>query len=276
MDLASALRVITKRPLLLAGLLVLPCFLPEPPGAGLTLPRVFGGDEPHYLVMLHSLLGDGDLDLKDDYASVHAGGREAGRRFAGTGLDHHVTYWVAGERRIWSELFWPNVHAWPKDADGTRVPLLRPGTPPALASAPEAPAHPVGIVVLLAPLLSPFHGTDLLEPFAILLAALATAGAGLFAWRLYRGLSPSGADVRLTLIAVFLATPVWYYARSFFNEPFLVFVLLCLLVPVHRPKSPEEAEEEDEEEERSRTGRERFRTKPPCVEKPLPLDHVLC
>ena len=29
----------------------------------------FGGDEPHYLLAAESILGDGDVDLRDEYAT---------------------------------------------------------------------------------------------------------------------------------------------------------------------------------------------------------------
>jgi hypothetical protein len=37
------------------------------------LPRIHSGDEPHYLVTLHSLLIDGDLDVSNNYDAVHKG-----------------------------------------------------------------------------------------------------------------------------------------------------------------------------------------------------------
>jgi hypothetical protein len=40
--------------------------------------QVVSGDEPHYLLMLNSLLDDGDLDLSNQYAAVHAGMTAAG------------------------------------------------------------------------------------------------------------------------------------------------------------------------------------------------------
>ena len=47
---------------------------------GLGLPRVHSGDEVHYLVALNSVIVDGDLDLANNYAGVHAGSGQAGRR----------------------------------------------------------------------------------------------------------------------------------------------------------------------------------------------------
>jgi hypothetical protein len=53
----------------------------------LVWPRIHSGDEPHYLIILNSLIRDGDMDLANNYASVHAGGTDAGLSFAGQALD---------------------------------------------------------------------------------------------------------------------------------------------------------------------------------------------
>ena len=51
---------------------------------------VTSGDEPHYLLILNSILRDGDLQLEADYRRVAAGGGDAGMRFRGVHLDHHT------------------------------------------------------------------------------------------------------------------------------------------------------------------------------------------
>ncbi|MBI3185428.1 MAG: hypothetical protein HYZ28_25085 [Myxococcales bacterium] len=56
----------------------------------LGLPQVCSGDEPHYLVLLSSVLEDGDLELGNNYRSAREGSLQAGRAFAGQPLDHHT------------------------------------------------------------------------------------------------------------------------------------------------------------------------------------------
>ena len=75
----------------LALLLTLPFFwtAKEPKFAAAHVPYVHSGDEPHYLVYLNSLQLDGDLNLANNYASVHEGSNQAGARFARAPLDHH-------------------------------------------------------------------------------------------------------------------------------------------------------------------------------------------
>ena len=48
----------------------------------LGLPGVRSGDEPHYLVLIHSVISDGDFDLANNYRDMHRGGPQAGRVFA--------------------------------------------------------------------------------------------------------------------------------------------------------------------------------------------------
>ncbi len=62
----------------------------------LGLPGVLSGDEPHYLVLINSLISDGDFDLANNYQDVHRGGPQAGRIFAGQLLDHHVNWYEDG------------------------------------------------------------------------------------------------------------------------------------------------------------------------------------
>src|SRR5689334_14565569 len=59
--------------------------------------RVLTGDEPHYLVLVNSVLNDHDLDLRNNYESVLEGSEQAGARFRFSNLDHHVSYYINGE-----------------------------------------------------------------------------------------------------------------------------------------------------------------------------------
>ena len=83
--LALAFMSIRWRPAaLIAALLALPLIFASPNASTkfhIGLPRVISGDEPHYLVLINSLLRDGDLDLANNYAAVHQGEPQAGLRF---------------------------------------------------------------------------------------------------------------------------------------------------------------------------------------------------
>lgn len=59
-------------------------------------PLVLSGDSPHYLVAVHSLLEDGDFDLKNNYDQALAGDWDMGARFRGVEVDRHVDVDQAG------------------------------------------------------------------------------------------------------------------------------------------------------------------------------------
>ena len=75
-------------------------------------PRVFSGDEPHYLVLINSVLLDGDLDLANNYAAVHRGEPQAGARFSGFPLDHHTYLFEGGSRKKWDKIYETNWSFW--------------------------------------------------------------------------------------------------------------------------------------------------------------------
>lgn len=53
-------------------------------------PMVLTGDSPHYLVIVNSLVSDGDLDLRNNYDRSEAGFWDAGARFRGQPIARHV------------------------------------------------------------------------------------------------------------------------------------------------------------------------------------------
>ena len=57
-------------------LLLLPHFMTiRPWSLTFKLGYVISGDEPHYLLLIGSLIEDGDVDLANNYDAVHAGRR---------------------------------------------------------------------------------------------------------------------------------------------------------------------------------------------------------
>lgn len=194
----------------------------RPDEIGLTWPRVHIGDEGHYLVMINSLISDGDLDLADNYASVHRGGLAAGRNAAGHDLDHH-TKWYAGNRLVaWHDIFVMPHGPWKHDAEGHPVPTLR-----ADASLGDAPPreyswHPPGLPMLLATVLWPLARTRWVEAAALLCTGLATLGGMLFFRWLVQEYAASNDAAWLATAVTFLCTPAWHYGRTLFCEPYLL------------------------------------------------------
>lgn len=191
------------------------------------VPRISSGDEPHYLVFIHSLVDDGDLSLANNYANVHRGSEDAGLLFRGSALNHH-SIWFVGDRRVhWYEVF-DQEGAWGKDADGHPIPLVRAGMDPALVPRVEAPWNSAGMPLLVSPIF--FAAKKLgfeawFEPVATVLSGIAVLVASIF-WRILASRFTSDRRIlNLGVALAFLGTPVWHYGRSFFSEPFLVMLL---------------------------------------------------
>jgi hypothetical protein len=148
-----------------------------------TRPALVGGDEPHYALMAHSIATDFDLALVDDYEEVEMGSPAAGRKRRGEALERHV-------RRI---------------------------------GGVEVFSHPVGLPLLLAPVaalqqaIAPGSAPDI--PFG--LAALAVTFAALAAGaRLLARIAASAAEGAALTFGLYFASPLWFYSRTLFTEPF--------------------------------------------------------
>jgi hypothetical protein len=147
-------------------------------------PTLIGGDEPHFALMAHSLAVDRDVDLADDYQEVTEGSAAAGRRRVGQALDRHV--------------------------------IVRDGR--------EIFAHPLGLPALAAPLLwlqqlaAPGAPPD---PVLGLLTLAVTFCALLAGCRMLGGVLGSSRRGAIVGLALYFGTPLWYYSRTFFTEPYL-------------------------------------------------------
>lgn len=198
---------------------------PEPYKLG--IPRINSGDEPHYLVFIHSIVDDGDLSLANNYANVHRGSEDAGYLFRGSALNHH-SIWFVGDRRVhWYEVF-DQDGAWGKDPDGHPFPLVRKGMDESLIPNVEAPWNSAGMPILLSPI---FYAAKRLgfetwfEPLATILSAFAILIGSLF-WRiLASGFTSDRRVINVGVALAFLGTPAWHYGRSFFSEPILIALL---------------------------------------------------
>jgi len=160
-------------------------------------PTLIGGDEPHYALMAHSLAIDHDIRLENNYLEVERGSAAAGGKIAGSRLDRHV-----------------------RDIGGKSV-----------------FSHPLGLPLLAAPLiallqrLSPGAAPDLV--LAGLTLAV-TFGAVLAGWRLLAETLGDGRAAAFSVFVVYLGTPLWYYSRTFYTEPFIwSFAILSFWLMSH-------------------------------------------
>lgn len=192
------------------------------------VPRIHSGDEPHYLVFIHSIIDDGDLSLANNYENVHKGSEDAGYLFRGTALNHHAI-WFVGDRRVhWWEAF-DQEGTWGKDAEGHPFPLPRKGFDPALMPVVERPWNAAGLPLLLSPCFWVLKKVGLgqwMEPFATILSGIAVLVASFF-WRiLVSAFTKDRRVVNLSMALAFLGTPAWHYGRSFFSEPYLICIVI--------------------------------------------------
>lgn len=192
-----------------------------------TLPRVFSGDEPHYLVLINSVVRDGDLDVSNNYLDVHQGGFSAGLNFRGWRIDHHSAWIAQGEYRVWNSVYEGDGRKWPVvGPNGISYPPLLEGVSPRLAPTAEYSMHWPGLAFLLAPVLFPFAGSELLESVALLCAWAAIVLAMLAFASIARTFGTSTPVTCAAIVLVFLGTPIWNYARALFAEPFALSVVL--------------------------------------------------
>jgi hypothetical protein len=201
----------------------------------LGLPRVHSGDEPHYLVMMNSIILDGDLDLANNYAAIHRGSPQAGEDFSGSELDHHTVWYESGVRKEWWDVYDRN--NWDRDDEGHPVPRLLEGRS-TIDGHPEFPTHPPGVALLLAPILFPFRDSQLIEPLAICCSAIAIILAMLMFRSLIRKYNSNFAFVDLVTVVTFLGTPAWHYGRTLFNEPYLLLFAIGSYSLALRGKNP--------------------------------------
>lgn len=162
-------------------------------------PWIVGGDEPHYALMAHSIAVDRDLDLTEDYARVEAGSKEAGGMIAGKAIDRHVRR--VGEREVFS--------------------------------------HPLGLPLLLAPIvalqqaIAPGSPPDLLLLATTTILSLLALVTG---WRLLAIHLGDAREAALLAGAVWFSSPLWFYGRTLFTEPYTVAFSIFAVAAVVRQR----------------------------------------
>jgi hypothetical protein len=204
------------------ALLLLPLAFSKPENHGrmhIGLPSVYNGDEPHYLLMINSILHDGDLDLKNNYRAVHQGAVQAGKRFAGALLEHHTFWYVNGTYYTGCEEFGPEKAEWREDKSGFLSPRIKDARlANIIEGLPEYSVHPPGLALLMAPALYFFRDSKMFEPMAIIFTGLIMVAAMIFFNHLLRAYTNNAWTRTLLTAAVFLGSPLWYYARTLYSE----------------------------------------------------------
>jgi hypothetical protein len=191
------------------------------PGHGFYVvePRAVAGDEPHYLVMINSLLFTHKLELQTLYDDVEQGGPEAGVMSRGAKLDRHT---IVVNRRTGHRAMGTVVgEKWHRN--------------PAAEFAPspdvyEISVHPAGFPILMALMLAPMRPSpSQVEPdVGFLLVSIAWLGIVLtyFVGR-QSGMSRGWAILAAAIL--FAASPWLGYSRSFFAESSIGLALIVSL-----------------------------------------------
>lgn len=156
-------------------------------------PELIGGDEPHYAAVAVSIAADFDFDPSNQYAESREGVRpSAGSRALGRPLDEHLVDKPAG----------------------------------------RVSSHPIGMPLFAAPFLAiPWRlGIPGMPDLVLGLLTVLISFLG------YRALSalagewlgePRGG--RVVAAITFFSTPLWFYSRTFFTEPWLAAALVGAL-----------------------------------------------
>jgi hypothetical protein len=139
-------------------------------------PVVTSGDSPHYLVLVNSLIEDGDFDVSNNYDRAEAGDWSQGTRHRGVALDRHVDVDLEGRQLLY---------------------------------------HPPFLPLLLAVFTWPFRGTQWVESACIWL----TMGIVLWSLHWLRRIRP---EVWSWPLLVAFSTPVWWYSRDLWTEPWMM------------------------------------------------------
>jgi hypothetical protein len=178
-------------------------------------PRATSGDEPHYLVIINSLVYDHDLRIDPDYARVRQGGFEAGAAWRGGDLGGHA---ILIDRRTGRSALCA------EHCDDAALKKVG-GHPRDLAM---FPAHPVGYPAFMALLALPFHpAPSQLEGLVGTFGILVSIAVILLTYAAARVSGVASRPAVAAALVLGFASSWLPYARSYFSE---VSIGLCLIL----------------------------------------------
>jgi hypothetical protein len=193
------------------------------------MPHTYSGDEPHYLLMLSSLIKDFDFEVGNNYRNARKlGMNDAGQARKRKAITHHsfLRNTRSGDMFLWKSVF---NFVWGKTN------LLRPEMPYPrhpdkenfdLSEFGEYQHSPVGLPLFLSLFLWPFryfNYSAVYDSCAVFVMMMIGLTGLFFFHRLLRVFCPRNAKLFTCILA--FGTPFWWYSRSLYPD-----ILLCSLL----------------------------------------------
>lgn len=178
------------------------------------LPFTQTGDEPHYYVLLYSLVNDYDIFLTNNYNDVIYNNASWIKKDLDPLEDRHSRLFDNINKSVMTVFFFNSTHIDLKT------------TPSETSSIKEISGHPMGLPFFAFIFLWPFKHTALLESSAIFLTIIFSL-LGLLAF--YDLIMFYHKDVKKAVIFTFVlafTTQYWHYSKTFWTEPYLTSFLI--------------------------------------------------
>lgn len=197
------------------------------------LPHIFAGDEPHYLVIVSSIIKDFDFNVSNNYENARRYGmNDIGENGKYKAIDHHTLFFNPSTREIilWQFIFtfvWGETNFLPPEVPYPRHPEKDNID---LTNFKEYIHAPIGLPLFLSLFLWPFRYfeySNLYDSFAIFIMVVVALMGVFFLYKLLCEFYLSNAGLFTLVFA--LGTPFWWYSRSIFPAPLLCSLLLGAL-----------------------------------------------
>ncbi len=188
------------------------------------LPEAHGGDSPHYLLVLASLIDDFDFDLHNNhYYSQYPDAEHASiPKIRGYFLDHSTTFVHKTNKS--QKVSW-SAEAYTLEND--RFVLSDYGKQFNFNNFYEYEDHPIGLPLFAAYFLWPLRRSHYIETGAIILTVLSAFIGFCYLYKTLRHFQQQNA-LFITILFAF-TTALWPYSRTFFTEPYLWVLLIIAL-----------------------------------------------
>lgn len=184
----------------------------------IALPKIYGGDEEHYLVMTSSIIEDFDLELKNNYHNArYSGSYCAGEWWREKKLDHHS--WLV--EPAYKEYIYAGFLTEEQIKDYYANEIYK-----------ERPYHPFGMPLMASFPLFPFAGSKYLETCAITITLLFSLALFYFLYKILIFFYSAQQDKKCaeTILFFSLGTPLLFYSFTFFKE---IYVALTIVLAVY-------------------------------------------